>query len=58
MYLKLTPPTLEAVPTKHLSTTSEASPTASNICAPLYDCMVEIPILAITLEIPLSTAEA
>ena len=32
------------------------SPTASKICAPLYDCSVEIPILAMTLSIPLATA--
>jgi hypothetical protein len=35
--------------------TSSCSPSASKICAPLYDMSVEMPILAITLSMPSPT---
>ena len=51
-----TPPSLEAVPVKYLSTTACDRPTASKICAPVYDATVETPILDITLRTPLPSA--
>ena len=47
-----------SLPLKHFSTTSLDRPTASKIWAHLYDCIVEIPIFAMTLEIPRSIAAA
>lgn len=47
----------EEVPGKQRSTTSPPRPRASKICAPLYDCRVEMPILAMTLRMPTPTAE-
>ena len=38
---------------KYLSTSSVESPSASKICAPVYDATVETPILDITLSTPL-----
>ena len=45
----------DAVSKKHFSITSGARPTASKICAPLYDSSVDMPIFAITLSMPLPT---
>ncbi len=47
------PPMRDGVAVKYRSTTSGASPTASKICAPQYDGIVEIPIFEITLSSPL-----
>ena len=44
----------DAVPVKWRSTSSGASPTASKICAPQYDGIVEMPILDIVLSRPLA----
>ena len=53
---KPTPSTRDAVPLKHFATTAALSPSASKICAPLYEASVEMPILANTLSMPCSTA--
>ena len=53
---KPTPSTRDAVPLKHFATTDALSPSASKICAPLYEASVEMPILAKTLSMPCSTA--
>mmetsp|Transcript_25316 Transcript_25316/g.78974 ORF Transcript_25316/g.78974 Transcript_25316/m.78974 type:complete len:282 (+) Transcript_25316:743-1588(+) len=46
----------DGVPEKHVSTTSGWRPSASKICAPLYDWSVEMPILDMTLSNPLASA--
>ena len=46
------PPMRDAVPVKCRSTSSGASPTASKICAPQYDGIVEIPIFDIVFSRP------
>ncbi len=51
-----TPPIRETVPVKYSSMTSGARPTASKTWAPVYDATVEMPILDITLMIPLEAA--
>ena len=43
----------ETVPVKNSSTNSEFRPSASNICAPVYEATVETPIFDITLSTPL-----
>ena len=48
-----TPPRREVVPTKYSSTTSCDRPIASKTCAPVYEAIVLIPILDITLRTPL-----
>ena len=48
------PPMRDAVPVKCRSTSSGASPTASKICAPQYELIVEMPILDIVLSRPLA----
>ncbi len=42
------------MPVKQRPTSSLARPTASKICAPLYDWIVEIPILEIVFSRPLA----
>ena len=44
------------MPLKYFSTSSLDSPTASKICAPVYDMYVEMPIFDMTLYKPLPTA--
>ena len=44
------------MPVKYSSTTSEARPTASKICAPVYEATVETPILDMILITPLQAA--
>ena len=46
------PASRDTVLGKHSSMTSGASPTASKICAPLYEASVLMPILDITLSMP------
>ena len=46
----------DAVPVKYSSTSAFSSPTASKICAPVYDATVEMPIFDITLRMPLPAA--
>ena len=46
----------DAVPVKYSSTSDFCSPTASKICAPVYDATVEMPIFDITLRMPLPAA--
>ena len=46
----------DAVSEKHMAMTSSPRPSASKICAPLYDWSVEMPILAMTLRMPTPTA--
>ena len=46
------PPIREAVPVKCFSISSGPRPTASKICAPQYDGIVEMPILDIVLSRP------
>ena len=46
------PPIRDGVPVKWRSTSSEPSPTASKICAPQYDEIVEMPILEIVFSRP------
>jgi hypothetical protein len=46
----------EGVPGNQRSTSPGPSPTASKICAPQYDCTVEIPIFERTFSSPFSTA--
>jgi hypothetical protein len=48
------PPIRDDVPVKWRSTSSGARPTASKICAPQYDGIVEIPIFDIVLSRPLA----
>ncbi len=50
------PPTFVAVPLKYFDTRSSARPTASKICAPVYDMYVEMPIFDMTFSRPLPTA--
>jgi hypothetical protein len=50
------PPSRLVVPVKYSSTRSCASPSASKTCAPVYEAMVEMPILLITLSTPLPAA--
>src|SRR5687767_15731980 len=56
-YTTLFRSTRDGVPVKQRSTSARSSPTASKICAPRYDCSVEIPILANVLSRPLSRSE-
>ena len=46
----------DAVPVKYSSTSDLWSPTASKICAPVYEATVEMPIFDITLRMPLPAA--
>ncbi len=46
----------DAVPVKQRSITAGPSPMASKICAPAYDCSVEIPIFERILSSPFSAA--
>jgi hypothetical protein len=50
------PPSRLTVPVKYSSTSLGPSPMASKICAPVYDATVEMPILDITLSMPLPAA--
>ena len=50
------PPMRDGVPVKCVSTSSVASPTASKICAPQYDEIVEMPIFEIVFSRPLAIA--
>jgi len=45
-----------SVPSKYSATNDDESPTASKICAPWYDSIVEMPIFAIVLRRPSSSA--
>mmetsp|Transcript_5879 Transcript_5879/g.18050 ORF Transcript_5879/g.18050 Transcript_5879/m.18050 type:complete len:305 (+) Transcript_5879:4025-4939(+) len=49
------PPMRDGVPRKHSSMTSAPTPSASKICAPLYDASVLMPILAMVLRMPIPT---
>ncbi len=46
----------DAVPVKYSSTRPFCRPTASKICAPVYEATVEMPIFDITLRMPLPAA--
>ena len=46
------PPIRDGVPVKWRSTSSRESPTASKICAPQYDEIVEMPIFEIVFSRP------
>ena len=53
---RLMPSMRDAVPVKYSSTSGRWRPTASKICAPVYDATVEMPIFDITLRMPLPAA--
>ena len=50
------PPRRLTVPVKYSSIRASPRPIASKICAPVYDAVVEMPILDITFNTPLPTA--